>query len=150
MSKDKSFLSQSSVAEPSRTHESTEIYLPGIIVFLIFMIFAAAVMHGGLWGWLETLRGAPARDQSARFSDATRSFPKLQIQPRVEWQQYHAAEERRLNTYGWIDRTHNIVRIPIDSAIDLVVRDGLPRWGATNPPTSPLELQRQRAGKGKP
>jgi hypothetical protein len=38
----------------------------------------------------------------------------------------YAAQNQILNTYGWVDRSHEIVHIPIDRAMNLILQRGLP------------------------
>ncbi|HWA87742.1 MAG TPA: hypothetical protein VG710_16045 [Opitutus sp.] len=40
-----------------------------------------------------------------------------------DWIRQDAAVKRHLDTYGWIDREHGIVRIPIDRAMDLLAHE---------------------------
>jgi hypothetical protein len=40
------------------------------------------------------------------------------------------AEDTDLNSYGWVDRTAGIARIPIDRAMQLLLERGLPDVGA--------------------
>ena len=62
--------------------------------------------------------------------------PNLQVDPRQQLLDLRADEERMLTTYGWVDETHGLVRVPIDRAMDLIVEQGLP----TPPPaTAPSE-----------
>lgn len=37
-----------------------------------------------------------------------------------------ARESERLHTYGWVDKSQNLVHIPIDQAIELTLKKGLP------------------------
>jgi hypothetical protein len=59
--------------------------------------------------------------------------PRLQVEPRQELKEYCEVEERELNTYGWIDQRLKVVHIPVDQAMDLVLKNGLPVRSA--PPT---------------
>jgi hypothetical protein len=52
--------------------------------------------------------------------------PRLQAEPRQELRDYCAAQERELNTYGWVDQRLRVVHIPINQAMDLVLKNGLP------------------------
>jgi hypothetical protein len=52
--------------------------------------------------------------------------PRLQVNGPAELRAMREAEDRELNTYGWIDRDAGIVRIPIDRAIDILAQKGLP------------------------
>jgi hypothetical protein len=40
--------------------------------------------------------------------------------------EYRTAENQILNSYGWADQKHTVVKLPIDRAIDLLVARGLP------------------------
>jgi hypothetical protein len=56
--------------------------------------------------------------------------PRLQTDPSTDLGQFRAAEEKRLNSYYWIDRNKGIVHIPIAQTMRAVVEkgiDGFPR-----------------------
>ena len=67
--------------------------------------------------------------------------PRLQPNPRSEWDSYEATQQAYLNSYGWIDEEADMARIPIEEAIDRVVEEGLPdfRSEATPPPPATTE-----------
>jgi hypothetical protein len=52
--------------------------------------------------------------------------PRLQTAPVQDLRQLRAAEDAVLNSYGWIDRKNGVVRIPIERAMELLARRGLP------------------------
>lgn len=52
--------------------------------------------------------------------------PRLQKDPIRELAELRASEERELSSWGWVDESNGIARIPIDRAVDLVVEQGLP------------------------
>lgn len=52
--------------------------------------------------------------------------PRLQITPERDLQAFLAAEDSVLHSYGWTAREAGIVRIPIDSAMTLLLKRGLP------------------------
>jgi hypothetical protein len=52
--------------------------------------------------------------------------PRLQTSPERDLQQFRAEEERRLNSYYWIDKQKSTVHIPIAEAMKKVVQTGLP------------------------
>ena len=57
----------------------------------------------------------------------------------------YAVQNRKLNSYGWQDRSNGIVHIPIERAMDLVVQRGLPTRtnGVSETDGSPLQLIRK-------
>ena len=62
--------------------------------------------------------------------------PRLQTAPRQELQEMRRAENAQLQSYGWVDRSLGIVRLPIEQAMARVVEQGLPSWHEIpTPPT---------------
>lgn len=51
--------------------------------------------------------------------------PRLQSDPLAELSALRAVEELTLTTYGWVDETTGIARVPVDRAMDLLVENGL-------------------------
>jgi hypothetical protein len=54
--------------------------------------------------------------------------PPLEVTPGDALQRSREGEAPIEHGYGWVDRDHAIVRIPIDRAIDNLLRKGLPGW----------------------
>jgi hypothetical protein len=52
--------------------------------------------------------------------------PRLQVDPRKDLVRFRAEEEKRLNTYYWIDKQKAVVHIPIQQAISKLVKNGIP------------------------
>lgn len=60
--------------------------------------------------------------------------PRLEATPGVTSAFVNSREESVLNSYGWVDRSKGVVRIPIAQAINVVAQRGLPTQpGATAP-----------------
>ncbi|HLH92202.1 MAG TPA: hypothetical protein VKX28_27555 [Xanthobacteraceae bacterium] len=72
-------------------------------------------------------------------SDVTRKLtinppgPRLQTDEGRNLQQFRAAEEKRLNTYYWIDEQKGIVHVPIEQAMKQLVTTGIPDFPRANP-----------------
>lgn len=56
--------------------------------------------------------------------------PVLQINPRADMDRFRAEEQAELSSYGWVDKDKGVVRIPIEKAMEKVVKDGIPGWPA--------------------
>ena len=52
--------------------------------------------------------------------------PRLQVAPAQDMAQLRAREDAQLNHYSWIDKETGTVRIPIERAMELIARRGLP------------------------
>lgn len=56
--------------------------------------------------------------------------PRLQLDPPEDLAQFRAEEDKRLNSYYWVDKEKGLVHIPISQAIKEVAEkgiDGFPR-----------------------
>jgi hypothetical protein len=71
-------------------------------------------------------------------------FPKPNLQmddDHAERMKLYAVQNAELNSYGWIDRSNGIVRIPIDRAMNLILQRGLATRTNSNSQTDGSELQ---------
>jgi hypothetical protein len=55
-------------------------------------------------------------------------FPEPQLQKTeiLDLKALHAEEDKLLNGYAWVDPKQGIVRIPVDRAIEVLAKRGLP------------------------
>jgi hypothetical protein len=60
--------------------------------------------------------------------------PMLQVRPHQELVDYCNGQERKLNSYGWVDQTSGVVHIPVDRAIELSLERGFPTRAASAAP----------------
>ncbi|MGB6876208.1 MAG: hypothetical protein WBD87_09260 [Candidatus Acidiferrales bacterium] len=110
-------------------HESRDTNLPSLALFGgAIVVTVAIVMLFCLW-----LFGIYTRVQS--LGPAAKPFassrplppePRLQPKPENDLQNYLEDQHTELNTYGWVDRSTGIVRIPIERAMQLLLQQGLP------------------------
>jgi hypothetical protein len=109
---------------------SVDVSLKGIVGSLVALVLMGVLLHFALLG-LEALfqRNRPRAGQSMTADqDAAPSFaaPQLQLAPRDDLKAFQAREDRLLNSYGWIDKTAGVVRVPISRAMELLIERGLP------------------------
>jgi hypothetical protein len=52
--------------------------------------------------------------------------PRLQTDPESDLRQLRTDEEKKLNTYYWIDKQKGVVHLPIDEAMKKLVETGIP------------------------
>ena len=100
-------------------------------IALLLVTIAAMAMLVGVFNYFKTSEGGEAISV-----DPAKVFPQPQLQktPIPDLKEVRAAEDQVLNTYGWVDQPKGVVRIPIEQAMDLVVKKGLPVRTAA-PPT---------------
>src|SRR3977135_1598470 len=126
---------------PAGGHEQSEMGIRIVLMLAVELFFGALLIilfSAWLYGFLERYqKGAvpPTMFTSpASPPQEAPPAPQLQISPRMDLEQFRAAEEARLNSYGWVDRQNAVVRIPIDRAMDLISQQGLP---VANPAAKP-------------
>ncbi len=61
----------------------------------------------------------------SRQLDVHPPAPELQSDETGDLAAFREAETRRLNSYGWIDREHGVVHMPIREAMKRVLADGI-------------------------
>jgi hypothetical protein len=78
----------------------------------------------------------PATDSP--FAD-TRQLPlgpQLQVNPREDWLGFRKGQEDSLQNYSWENKSAGIARVPIQVAMELLVKKGLPVQNATQSPVA--------------
>lgn len=63
--------------------------------------------------------------------------PRLQVRPEKDMEMLRLREDRILSTYGWSDEAAGVARIPIDRAMNLLLKRGLPVRRGGEVPTAP-------------
>jgi hypothetical protein len=140
----------------ARRHEAREPHLRNVLIvaasvaFMILFCLAGAgifIAHFSKQRSMQKMQSlgiiaAPDLQPLARFPK-----PNLQIDDdRAQMTALNAQQNEKLNSYGWIDRTNGIVRIPIARAMDLILQNGLPTRtnGISETGESPLQLIQER------
>ena len=90
-----------------------------IILFLVWLLL-------GYFKGREAGTGAPEFPLAIEQQNRLPPEPRLQTNPRQELSDMRAKENVTLYSYGWVDKTAGIVRIPISEAMKLTVERGLP------------------------
>jgi hypothetical protein len=57
--------------------------------------------------------------------------PRLETSEPTEIRDFRLQEEQQLHSYGWVDQPSGVMHIPIDRAMELIARRGLPTTPAT-------------------
>jgi hypothetical protein len=117
---------------PGAGHEETDINVWAVgkfAVALLLVTVAVLFLLFGLFRYLLSREGGPPAGRSqAAATEPAKAFPqpKLQETEVMDLKVIRAAEDRVLNSYAWMDPENGVVRIPIDRAMDLLVKRGLP------------------------
>ena len=60
----------------------------------------------------------------------TANAPELEVAPGPDLQNLNRAEAQLADSYGWTDREHGVVRIPVARAMERLVHKGLQGWSS--------------------
>src|SRR4051812_28317324 len=111
-------------------HETRDVSVHGVIGFALGLVLACAaifLLTIGLYRLFVHQHPSPeAASRLALDPHMIAPPPQLQISPGADYEQFRASEEAKLNSYGWVDKEAGIIRIPIERAMDLIARRGLP------------------------
>jgi hypothetical protein len=127
---------------PNPGYETSDAQAGRVFKFLaamaVMLILCALVCWGLFRVYLTHFEDQPASDSP--FAD-TRQLPlgpQLQVNPREDWLKFRAGQEESLEKYAWENRGAGIVRVPIEEAMQLLVKKGVPVEGASEaPPAAP-------------
>src|SRR5579862_7378095 len=116
------------------SYEATDANTGGVLNFLV--VLGIVLVVAGLVSWgLFRYFSAHAVDQAASespFADSRQLplGPQLQVNPREDWLKFREQQEQSLETYAWENRTAGTARVPIEVAMQLLVKKGVPVQGA--------------------
>jgi hypothetical protein len=96
--------------------------------FAIALIVIVALSLGLLVGLFKYFQTRDQAKPVVETQDPHQLFPepRLQRAPIPDLKAARAEEDFVLNGYGWVDPQKGVVHIPIDVAIDVLARKGLP------------------------
>ena len=116
---------------PAETHEKRDINIRKVAIYgsaMLLVICLAGVLTTVVI--FKKLAGSDANEGVAPSpmleTQPLPPLPRLQTHPVLDLKKYRAAEEVELGSYGWVDKSNGVVRIPVRRALDLVLERGLP------------------------
>ncbi len=112
-------------------HEVKDASIHPIVITGIALAVLAGLVGLTVYGMLRYLESRPvnAGTQNPLAETSQQQLPpepRVEEHPQIELQQLRAEEDHLLSTYGWVDRTKGIVRIPIERAMELQLQRGFP------------------------
>jgi len=124
------------------SYEREDLSPRGIFAFLIGLALVGVLIHfalKGMYGYLDSYQkqhqpplnpmASQTENDSRKVSNADIARfpqPRLETNERLEINDFRLQEEKKLNSYDWIDQKAGIARIPIDRAMQLLAQRGLP------------------------
>lgn len=135
-------------------YETRDAHVGGVFIFLIVLgvviVCSALICWGMLHYFSAHEMNQPASDSP--FAD-TRQLPlgpQLQVNPREDWLKFREEQQKSLETYEWVNRSNGTVRVPIEEAMDLLVKKGVPVQGQTPAPAVNSGANKSAEGSAKP
>jgi hypothetical protein len=139
--------SVSSTGEP--LHETFEPQIRPLAWFLAGLGAAIGIVCAIIWVFFvilkATINETPIERRTTDVAAETTKLPLLQISPRADIDAIRARDKRALHTTAWIDRDRGLARVPIETAMEIVAQDGLPKWPP--PAAEPMETNAPQATK---
>jgi hypothetical protein len=107
-------------------HETTDVNIGAVGKFgagLVIVTVLSIVLLLGVFKFFNT-----RDDRQAQEFDPVKVFPSPQLLPDEPktLAEIRAAEAKLLSGYGWVDQQKGVVRIPVEQAMDLLVKRGVP------------------------
>jgi len=122
-----------SASTPSPGYETRDANTRGVFTFLVILGIVLVVVSLACWGMFRyfSAHAVSGSASDSPFAD-TRQLPlgpQLQVNPREDWLKYREEQEKSLETYEWVNRSAGTVRVPIERAMELLVKRGVPVQG---------------------
>jgi len=107
-------------------HETADVNIWAVGKLGIALVVITILSIGLLVGVFQFFNNRD--DRGAQTVDPVKMFPAPQALTNEPQglADYRKAEEKLLTGYGWVDQQKGVVRIPVDQAIDLLAKRGLP------------------------
>lgn len=94
------------------------------VVLIGLVLIVMAVTDSVLTGLEDDARAGDTEPHPLATEQQLPPAPRLQITPTQDLAEHHAIVERLLQSYESLDRDNDIVRIPIERAMELIVSQG--------------------------
>jgi len=135
-------MAENELHNPKVHHEASDVDIRAItrygVIFSLALV-ASLVLVWFVFNYLKAREDRLGTAPSTLVRRDARSLPpepRLQSSPILDLQQMQAAENQLLDGYAWVDPANGIVRIPVNRALDLVAREGLPHRTQAPPPAA--------------
>ncbi len=119
-------------------YETTDANTGGVLNFLVALGIVLVVTGLVCWGMFRYFAAhyvdQPASDSPFAETRQLPLGPQLQVTPRQDWLKFREEQEQSLETYAWENRTAGTARVPIEVAMELLVKKGVPVQGAPEAP----------------
>lgn len=122
-------------------HEVGEISIKPLVNFLIGLVVLSAASLAASYAVFLFLANYKSRTvekptpMQVLQQGQKPPLPRLQVNPLKDWLDFKAEQDSVLTTYGWVDKEHGVVRLPVDRALEIMAERPWPHAaGEYRPP----------------
>jgi hypothetical protein len=113
----------------SPRYETRDANVRGVFTFLVVLslvLISTALLSWGMFKYFSAAQGN--RAPASPFAGARQlpAGPQLQVNPREDLKRYRAEQEHALESYSWENKEDGTVRVPIERAMEMLLKQGLP------------------------
>ena len=121
-------------------YETRDADATGVLKFLLglgIVIVVVTIVCYALFRYYTAHEENPPATESP-FADVRQlpPAPRLQVYPREDWLKFREEQQKSLETLAWANRSAGIARVPIEEAMDLLVKKGVPVRGDQSAPAA--------------
>ena len=111
-----------------KSYETADVSFKGLMFTAAGIIGLMGIIMVISWGLLRFFQVERPGEVDSPFTEPKNlpAEPRLQPSPERDLQTFMAYQDSILSGYGWVNRDSGIVRVPIDTAMELVLKQGLP------------------------
>src|SRR5215831_16636742 len=111
-----------------RAHERTDWNLKWVLWSAITLVLSVAIMLSVSWWVFRKFQSVAASRQmgTAVGPPIQPPEPRLQVSQDAEWIATLQKEQAILHSYGWVDRSKGLIRIPIERQMQIIAERGFP------------------------
>jgi hypothetical protein len=113
----------------SPSYETRDANVRAVVGFLVVLSLVLAFTAIVCWGMFKYFSASQAnRAPASPFSESRQlpTGPQLQVNPREDLLRFRAEQEHALESYSWENRDDGTVRVPIERAMEMLLKQGLP------------------------
>ena len=122
-------------------HEPDDLSVRAVVGFAAGLVVATGLVMAGIAGMMGYFSAEERQAETVHeelFKDPEGQYPGPQLQPNDarDMEEYRREEARQLSAYSW-DPKARVAHLPIERAMDLLVKTGLPALPAAAPEAEP-------------
>jgi hypothetical protein len=103
---------------------------------VVVLVAVGLVFYIQLLRARETRKDAPLSPVARQEPDRRPPQPRLQERPFEDVRALRGDQQDAATTYGWVDESKGVVRIPVEQAMRLIAERGLPARAASPTPAA--------------